>query len=148
MKIVLTKNVAKLGNAGDIVDVSNGFAMNKLVPQGLAKLATANQTAKAAVNASQKAKDTLEFIEWAKATVAKLSGKTLLFSENTSEKGHLFGSIAEKQIVEKISKELSIDLEENQIQIPRHIKDLGDHRVEIALSPNYTAALSVRVEAA
>lgn len=146
MKIILTKNVAKLGNAGDIVDVSNGFAMNKLLPQGLAKLATASETAKASDNASKKAKDSLEFIEWAKVSIAKLSGKTLLFSEKTSEKGHLFGSITEKQISEKISADLDITLEENQIHIPKHIKDLGDHRVEIALSTVYTAALSVRVE--
>jgi large subunit ribosomal protein L9 len=146
MKIILNKNVAKLGNAGDVLEVATGYAMNKLIPAGLAKMATASEVAKNAENAAQKAKDSLEFKEWAKMAITKLSGKTLVFTEKVSEKGHLFGSVSEKDISARIEKELDVKLEESHISLPKHIKDLGDHRVEIVLSPEYHAALTVRVE--
>ncbi len=148
MIVLLLKNVRGLGTAGQTVDIPRGFAVNNLIPAKLAKIPTVAEEVKAENFVPTAEKDSTEFIEWAKAAVAKLGGKTLLFSAKASEKGHLFGSITEKDIAERVNKDLDVEISEDQIQISKNIKDLGDNRVEIVFSPEFHAALTVRVEAA
>ena len=147
MKVFLLKNAKGLGNAGQLVDVAQGYAINKLIPQGIGKIPTLSEEA-ASKNFVPDTKESPEFIEWAKMAIAKIGGKTLLFSEKASEKGHLFGSITEKNIVDRIKSDMQIEVKESQIDMPKHIKDLGDNRVEVVLSPEYHAAFTIRVEAA
>lgn len=147
MKVLLIKNVKGLGNAGQLVDVQQGFAINHLIPAGLVKIPTVEEEIKAETFVPKNTKDSAEFTEWAKMAVAKLAGKTLSFTGKASEKGHLFGSITEKDIAAKINDEYDIEIDTDQIHIAKHIKDLGDNRVEIVISPEYHAALTVRVEA-
>lgn len=147
MKILLTKNVKGLGNTGQIVEVSRGFATNNLIPSGIAKIPTVQEEINAQNFVPKGDKDSLEFKEWAKLATAKLSGKTVSFVKKASEKGHLFGSITEKDIVEKIKTDYELEIEETQIHISKNIKDLGDNRVEVVFSPEYHSAFTVRVEA-
>jgi large subunit ribosomal protein L9 len=147
MKVLLLKNVKKLGTAGQLVDVAEGFAQNKLIPTGLAKIPTVAEEIEARNFDANRAKDTAEFIEWAKMAVAKLEGKVLEFAAKASEKGHLFGSVAETDIAEKIKSECDLEVSVNQINLKKHIKDLGDANVEIALSSDYSATVVVRVSA-
>lgn len=150
MKVLLIKNVKGLGVAGKLVDVAIGFASNFLLPQGLAKLPTIAEevAAKNAVLTPDAGKNTTEFKEYAKMVIAKLSGKTLLFSAKASEKGHLFGSISEKDIVARVKSDFDLEIDENQISLGgAHLKNIGDNRVELVLSPEYTAAFTVRIDA-
>ena len=147
MIVLLLKNVRGLGTAGQTVDVPRGFAVNKLIAGKLAKIPTIAEEVKAESFVPTTEKDSTEFIEWAKAATAKLAGKTLLFSAKASEKGHLFGSISEKDIAERVNKDFDLEISEDQIHIAKNIKDLGDNRVEIVFSPDFHAALTVRVEA-
>lgn len=150
MKVLLTKNVKGLGVSGKLVDVAIGFASNFLLPQGLAKLPTIAEEIQArnALLTPDAGRDTTEFKEYAKMVIAKLSGKTMLFSAKASEKGHLFGSITEKDVVARIKSDFDIDLSENQISLGgSHLKNIGDNRVEIVLSPEYHAACTVRIDA-
>ena len=148
MNVLLLKNVKGLGTAGQLVDVPRGFATNKLIPSKLAKFPSVEEELKAEAFVPNAEKDSSEFVEWAKATIVKLSGKTLVFSGKASDKGHLFGSISESDIAERIKSDFDIDVEVNQIHIDKKIKDLGDNRVEVVFSPEFHAALTVRVEAA
>lgn len=148
MIVLLLKNVRGLGNAGQTVDIPRGFAVNKLIPAQLAKIPTVAEEIKAEGFVPNAEKDSSEFIEWAKAATVKLAGKTLLFSAKASEKGHLFGSISEKDIADRVNKDFDLEISEDQIQIAKNIKDLGDNRVEVVFSPEFHAALTVRVEAA
>ncbi|HIP33765.1 MAG TPA: 50S ribosomal protein L9 [Bacteroidia bacterium] len=147
MNVLLLKNVKGLGVAGQLVDVPRGFAVNKLIPGKCAKFPSTEEELKAEVFVPNVEKDSSEFVEWAKATVVKLSGKTLLFSGKASDKGHLFGSISESDIAERIKADFDVEIDESQINITKKIKDLGDNRVEIVFSPEFHAALTVRVEA-
>lgn len=147
MKVLLTKNVKGLGTAGQLVDVPRGFAINNLLPQFLAKLPTVSEEVAAENFVPKNDKDSTEFVEWAKMATAKLSGKTLLFSAKASEKGHLFGSISEKDITDRINADFDVEISEDQVVISKNIKDLGDNRVEVVFSPEFHAALTVRVEA-
>ncbi len=145
MKVLLLKNVKNVGTAGHIVEVSDGYAQNKLIPSRLAKIATISEEAKAKNIDATRAQDSSEFIEWAKMAIVKLEGKALSFEAKASDKGHLFGSVSETDIAEKIKAEFSIELENSQVHLVKHIKDLGDHTVEIALSPEYSANITVKV---
>ncbi len=147
MKVLLLKNVKGLGVAGQVVDIPRGFAVNKLIPAKLAKFPSVEEELKAESFVPNGEKDSSEFIEWAKATVAKLAGKTLLFTAKVSKKGHLFGSISEADIAERIKTDFDVEVEENQIHVIKKIKDIGDNRVEVVFSPEFHAALTVRVEA-
>jgi large subunit ribosomal protein L9 len=147
MKVLLLKNVKNVGTAGHIVDVSQGFAQNKLIPSRLAKIPTVKEESEANNLDANRAKDTAEFVEWAKMAVAKLEGQSLSFVAKASEKGHLFGSIAEKEIVEKIKSELDLEISANQVHLEKHIKDLGDTPAEITLSPDFSATLTISVTA-
>ena len=147
MNVLLLKNVKGLGTAGQLVNVPRGFASNKLIPAKLAKFPSVEEELKAEAFVPNAEKDSSEFVEWAKATIVKLTGKTLLFSGKASDKGHLFGSISASDIADRIKSDFEIDVEESQIHIDKKIKDIGDNRVEIVFSPEYHAALTVRVEA-
>jgi len=148
MKVLLLKNVKNVGSAGQIVDVAQGFAQNKLIPSRLAKIATMSEEATAKNANAVKAQNTAEFVEWAKMAIAKLEGKALSFDAKASDKGHLFGSVSESDIAEKIKTDLDLDIETSQVHLVKHIKDLGDHSVEIALSADYSANIIVHVVAA
>ena len=148
MKVLLLKNVKNLGTAGHIVDVSAGYAQNKLIPSRLAKIASMAEEEAAKNVDTVKAQNSAEFVEWAKMAIAKLEGKALSFEAKASDKGHLFGSVAEADIAAKIKAEFDLDIEENQVHLVKHIKDLGDHSVEIALSADYSATITVSVVAA
>ena len=148
MIVLLLKNVRGLGTAGQTVDVPRGFAANNLIPGKLAKIPTIAEEVSAETFVPNVGKDSTDFVEWAKMATAKLAGKTLLFSAKASEKGHLFGSITEKDIAERVNTDLDVEITEDQIHISKHIKDVGDNRVEIVFSPEFNAALTVRVEAA
>lgn len=145
MKVLLLKNVKKLGTAGQLVEVSSGFAANKLIPSGLAKIATVSEESNARNADVNKAKDTAQFIEWAKMAIVKLEGTKLSFTAKSSEKGHLFGSISEKEIAEQITKDLSLEVSAHQVLMEKHIKELGDTAVSVILSPEYTAKVIVTV---
>lgn len=145
MKVLLLKNVKNLGTAGHIVDVAAGYAQNKLIPSRLAKIATLSEEATAKNIDAVKAQNSAEFVEWAKMAITKLEGKSLAFEAKASDKGHLFGSVSEADIAEKIKAEFNLEVEVAQVHLVKHIKDLGDHSVEIALSPEYSANITVQV---
>lgn len=150
MKVLLVKNVKGLGVSGKLVDVAIGFASNYLIPQGLAKLPSIAEEVKAkdAVLTSDAGKTSVEFKEYAKMVVAKLNGKTLLFSAKASDKGHLFGSISEKDIVGRVKSDYEIDLTVDQVVLGgSHLKNIGDNRVQVVLSSDYSVAITVRIEA-
>jgi len=146
MDLVLLSPVKKLGNTGDIVNVSRGHAINCLIPQGKAAYATVEEVKRAkALQATRKlSKEGSE--TWAVDAVARLKGKTILFSEKITAAGKLFGSVAEKDIIAKIMEDLNVELKKDHIRMPHHIKDLGDHSVEIHLSEKQVVKVTVRVE--
>ncbi len=148
MKVLLLKNVKNVGTAGHIVEVADGFAQNKLIPSRLAKIATLSEESTAKTIDATRAANSAESIEWAKMAITKLEGKALSFEAKASDKGHLFGSVSEAEISEKIKAEFDLDVEISQVHLVKHIKDLGNHSVEIALSADHSANITVSVVAA
>ena len=145
MLVILKKNVKGTGKAGDIVKVSDGFANNRLIPAGLAVLAT-NQNVKSAEK--QKAfieKKNAEEKAAAEATAKKLESKTVTIKTRVGDNGKLFGSITSKDIAEALEKQEGMKIDKKKIEMKTPIKQAGETEVTLKLFTEISAQLKVSV---
>lgn len=135
MKVILLKDVAKIGRRSQVVDVPSGFAMNKLIPTGLAQAATpANMKRIEKMQsdiASNKEADDALFVE----TKAALAKETIKVTADVNDKGHAFKAVNENDIADA-AKEAGVTVSPNLIVINSPIKEVGEHKVGLALGEN------------
>lgn len=123
MEIILKKDVANLGHADDIVKVKTGYAVNYLIPQGYAILATASAKKVHAENLRQRAHKEAKFIADAEALAAKLAATEVTVSAKASENGKLFGAITTAQLSEALAA-AGINVDKKDITL-EPAKELG-----------------------
>ncbi|PIE51823.1 50S ribosomal protein L9 [Candidatus Fermentibacteria bacterium] len=146
MKVLLIKTVDSLGTAGDVVTVAAGYARNYLLPKKLAVIATPGSMKMAAsLKAAAEAK-ALEENKAAETLAAKLRETELSFSATADENGQLYGGIGEREIAAALV-EKNFEIDRNQIILPAHIKNVGEHEVEIKVHGEIHEKIKVRVEA-
>jgi large subunit ribosomal protein L9 len=133
MKVLLTKDVYKLGRAGDIKRVADGYGRNFLLPQGLAVLATAG--AMKQVDAIKtKAVSRRAALNEEMGSVAEVLTKVLIsFAGKAGETGKLYGSITTQMIADQIFEKTGIKIERRQID-SQPIRNLGEHKARIRLT--------------
>ncbi len=144
MEVILIKDVPKLGRAGDIVKVKDGYARNYLIPKGLAILAN-QKTIKALENQRKiilaKAERERKKLE---SLAEKLEGTILTVYRKTIEEDRIFGSVSSVDIVNML-KEKGIEIEKNQVVLNEPIKKLGIFEVPIKLSSDKIVNIKVEV---
>lgn len=145
MKVILKKDVKGLGKKEQMVEVSDGYAKNFLLPKGVAVLANATnvnimQTKKEAEK-RRKEKE----IENANKLAEQIKNMTLEIKAKSGGAGRLFGSITSKDIVDKLKKDFNIDIDKRKLNLHDSIKTLGEHDIEIKLYANINAKLKVKV---
>jgi large subunit ribosomal protein L9 len=145
MKIILTKDIAKLGAAGSVVNVKDGYARNYLLPQGFAILATAYNLTKVEEIKKVADEERLERENKLKAFAAQIDGTELTFLRKVDENEHLFGSVSENDIVQALA-EKDIDVHKSTVKIDKHLKELGEFDVVVALTQDITATLKVKID--
>lgn len=147
MKVILNADVKGKGYKGDIVNVSDGYARNFLLPKGLAKEATKQNLDMA--KQQQKANEKRKMLERLSAQEAadKLSGLKIVVKEKCGENGRLFGSVTSAEVSAAILDQQGIEIDKKKIVMPEHIKDLGEHPVQIKVHAGITADIVVVVEA-
>ena len=142
MKVVLIKDVRGIGLRGDIREVKDGYARNLLIPRGMAELATSQVERK---NEEQKVKREAEqenYIAKTKKFAEEIKKLKLDFKVKAGEKGEVFGSIAGKDIEDALRKKgMTVTLTDKI-----HIKELGEHFVELNLGDGIKTKLRVFVE--
>lgn len=144
MKVILLKNVPRLGRQYDVVDVSSGYANNYLFPQKLAEVATDKKVAEL-----EKRREQLKVQE--DARLAELQEKLETMEDNdltitmkADEKGNLYKKLQASDIAEALKEELSIDLSEEAIMLESPITEVGEHEVPIeALDQKATLTVTV-----
>ena len=136
MKVILIKQVDKLGAPGEIVNVSAGYARNFLFPQNLAEEATAQAVAEIERKKQSKKKKKDAQDRAVQKIKSSLQGQEILIRAKASEEGHLFGGISSKEIVESIAKRKKIEIDPKQIDLPHHLKKLGKHDIVLKLGNN------------
>ncbi|MBQ7809994.1 MAG: 50S ribosomal protein L9 [Clostridia bacterium] len=146
MKLVLLQDVKSLGKKGEMVNASDGYARNFLIPKGLAKEVN-NQVMNEFKNAENSKKyKTEQEIAAANAAKAKLDGQTLLIKAKAGQGSKLFGSITSKEISAEIKNKFALDIDKRKISMS-DIKTIGSFKAEIKLYTGISAALTVEVEA-
>ena len=143
----LIGNVKSLGKKGDIVNVSDGYARNMLLPKKLGVEATpANLNSLKLQNAHQE-KVAQENLEAAKAFKAKIDPCSVTIPIRAGENGKVFGSVAAQNIADAAREQLGFELDKKKIQLSAPIRETGERQVEIKLHPQVTASLKVIVTA-
>jgi large subunit ribosomal protein L9 len=143
VKIVLRQAVPKLGEVGDIVSVSGGYARNYLIPRGLAAPATKGNVKQAETwSQSRGAKEAKSLAE-AGAIKTRLEAQPLRLQSQAGPDGRLFGSITTAQVAEALSKELGVSVDRHTIELAEPIRHLGLHEVQIGLHPDVTATVTI-----
>ena len=145
MKIILLQDEKKLGKKGDIIEASEGYARNYILPKKIGVEATSknmNDLKLQKANAEKIARETLEA---AQSLGKEMEGKSIKIAVKTGEGGRIFGSVSSKEIAEEIKKQLGYEIDKKKIQIDNPIKALGVTNVSIKLHTKVTAELKVQV---
>lgn len=145
MRVLLTRDLDNLGQAGDVVDVASGYGRNYLLPQGLAVLATLGAMAQRETYIrAQEERRERELAEL-HALAARVEAVKLSFRARVGESGRLYGSITNADIAQALSEELEVEIEKRKVQLEEPIKQLGPHAVTVDLGPELKAQLQVVV---
>ena len=144
MKVLLIKDVYKLGRAGDAKRVADGYGRNFLIPQGLAVLATPGAL-KQSEKIRQKATEQRAILNEEMGVVAEhLKGLELSFASRAGETGKLYGSITSQEIVDAIQKKTGYAIKRQQLDM-QPLRNLGEHKIHIRLTMDLIPEIKVVV---
>ena len=145
MKVILLQDVKSLGKKGEIVNVSDGYARNFVLPKKLgleANTANLNDLKLQKANADKVAQ---EQFEAAKELAALLETKEVVLKMKSGEGGRAFGSVSSKEIAKAISDQLGLEIDKKKLALPEPLKTFGTHAVPVKLHKDVTGKLSVKV---
>lgn len=145
MKVILLKELKGRGGEGDVVDVAQGFAVNYLLPQGIALKATKGELKQLEQRRGNIAKRELARTTDADTIREALDGKTVSISVKVGEEGQLFGSVTPTMIAQAIVEQIGVNVDRKKIDLGRPIKVAGLHQVSVAIYREIKATINVKV---
>jgi large subunit ribosomal protein L9 len=148
MKLILLQNVKSLGKAGDVVNVSDGYARNMLLPKGIAVEANDKNKNDLKLKKQHEEKLAADRLQDAKDLAKKLEGIKISVKMKAGENGKAFGSVSSKEIAEAAKAQHALELDKKKIQLDEPIRTFGMHEVPIRLHPEVTGTLYVLVQEA
>ena len=148
MKIILTQEVSGLGTPGDVVEVKDGYGRNYLLPQGFAIPWTRGGEKQIAL--IKLARSTREIRDLGHANEVKDQLETLAvkMSVRAGDGGRLYGSITPAEIVDAVRRAGGPELDKRRVELPGHVKSVGDYKVRVKLHPDVAASFTLTVTAA
>ena len=145
MQIILLEKVVNVGNLGDVVKVKDGYARNFLIPQRMARRATASAVAEFEVKRAELEKAAAAKLAASQAEGEKLSGMTIAIAQKAGVDGRLFGSVTNFDIAEALTK-AGFAVEKSQVRMPTGpLKTTGDHAVAVALHTDVVVEITIAV---
>jgi large subunit ribosomal protein L9 len=134
MKVILLKDVSKLGRKYDVKTVSDGHALNLLIPQGFAIAATNDalrrlEAEKAKMDGTKKIHEDLLV-----KNLKGLDGKTLTIAGKANEKGHLFAGLHREEIAAEVTKQTHLQIDPESIELEHAIKEVGEHTIQVKVA--------------
>jgi large subunit ribosomal protein L9 len=145
VKIILNKDVEKVGNKGDVVTVADGYARNYLIPKGFAIIASkgalrqADQMQKAREERDRRAR------EEASERVSALEAQPVYIAARAGEGGRLFGSVTKSDVARAVEEQLGDVVDRHLIRLEDPIRVVGTHHVEVHLHEDVNAMVTVEV---
>ena len=145
MKLILTREVAGLGHAGDVVTVKDGYALNFLLPRGSAiAWSKGGETQIAGIRRARQARD-IRDKDHANEIKTTLEAADLVVKAKVGSTGRLFGSVTEKDIALVIKSATGLDIDRHKIKLVKHVKNLGKHSAKVSLMTGVAANITVNV---
>lgn len=145
MKVILLQDVKSLGKKDQIVDVSDGYARNFVLPKKLGMEATPKNLNELKLKKAHEDKVAAEILAQAQALAAQMQDESVILSIKVGEGGKTFGSVSSKEIAEAIKSQLGHDIDKKKIVLKEAIRSLGTHIVDIKLHTKVTAKFNVKV---
>ena len=146
MKIILKKEVINLGEAGDVVEVKTGYALNYLVPQGFAVVGTPSALKQHAETLRQRAHKEAKLVADAQAVAAKIEAVEIKIEAKVGESGKLYGAVTSAQVAEVIAG-AGVEVEKKNITLPE-IKEVGEFEGKVKCYKGVFANIKIAVVAA
>lgn len=148
MKVILLEDVKALGKKGQVVNVSDGYARNMLLPKKLGIEATAKNMNDLKLQKAHEDKVAQEILDAARAFADEMKDKEVIVTIKVGEGGKTFGSVSSKEIADAAKAQLGYEIDKKKIQLPNALKGLGSTMVPIKLHPKVTGELKVTVKEA
>ncbi len=145
MKVILLEDVKSLGKKGEIVNVSDGYARNFILPKKLGLEATGKNMNDLKLQKANEVRVAQQMLDDAKEFAGKLEAGKVEVKIKVGEGGRTFGSVSSKEIGNAVKEQMGYDIDKKKIQLKDAIKTLGTHSVPIKLHPKVTAELKVIV---
>ena len=152
MKVILLQDVKALGKKGEIVNVSDGYARNAILPKKLGVEATTKnlndlklQTGRRITFEYSMIRGVNDKEEHAKELAEEIGTKKVVVKIKSGEGGRIFGSVSTKEIAQAAKEQAGLDLDKKKMQLGESIKALGTYEIPVKLHPKVTATLRVQV---
>lgn len=139
MKIILLKDVAKIGKRYETKEVADGFAVNSLIPQRLAVAATPDAVKRVAIELAREAGERKVQEELMDKSLKALNGTTVTYTGKTNDKGHLFAGLHAKEIAELVN------LKTEYIVLDKPLKEVGEHPIKVKIADK-TATFTLSIK--
>ncbi len=146
MKLILLKDVKNQGRKGEVIDVSDGYARNYLIPRGLAVEASSSIMNDLKNKEAAKRHHDDEEKKKAGELAAFLSEKVIVIELTSGGDGKLYGSVTAKEIADKLESDFNITLDKRKIVLDKPIKAFGDYTLDVKLYPEVVGKLHVTVK--
>ena len=145
MKIILLQDEKKLGKKGDIIEASEGYARDYILPKKIGVEANAKNMNDLKLQKANDEKVAKEQLEAAKAMAADLETKQVVVKIKAGEGGRTFGSVSTKEIATAFKEQHGVEIDKKKIVLPESIKSFGSYEVAVKLHPQVTGKLTVKV---
>ena len=145
MKVILLEDVKSLGKKGEVVNVSDGYARNMILPKKLGVEATPKNLNDLKLQKANDAKIAQEQLDAARAFAKEREDKQVTLTLKVGEGGKTFGSVSAKEIAEAAKEQLGLEIDKKKLQLPGAIRELGTTDVPVKLHAKVTGKLKVVV---
>ena len=146
MKVILLKDVKSQGKAGDIIEVSDGYARNFLFPKGLGAEANAANLNEVKLKKANEEKRAALDLAKAKETAEELKNVTVTVRIKAGADGKAFGSVSSKEIAEAVKEQAGMEIDKKKIVLKEPIKALGNYAIPVKLHSQVTGEFTLKVE--
>jgi large subunit ribosomal protein L9 len=147
MKIVLRQDVAKVGEAGSVQTVSNGYARNYLIPRGLAIVATEGELKVAVHNLGVKERKIARQEDQLRSLSEKIEGQRLIFTAKAGNQGRLYGSITASDVATALAAQISEEIDRRRVVLDDPLRSIGEHSVTVHLVGRLRPQVTVVIDA-
>ena len=146
MKVILLEDVKSLGKKGDIVNVSDGYARNAIIPKKLGVEANNKTLNDLKLQKKHEEKVAKEIYDNAVALAKTIEEQKVVVKVKCGEGGRIFGSVSTKEIAAAFKEQCNVVIDKKKIQLDEAIKNFGVYKVNIKLHPKVTGVLTVKVQ--